>query len=69
MILGDFILPKYSSVAVNTIHIHRDPKYWNDPLKFDPDRFLPQEMAKRHPCCYLPFSYGPRNCIGKIQVM
>ncbi|XP_074029600.1 cytochrome P450 4C1 isoform X2 [Leptinotarsa decemlineata] len=62
--IGDAILPAGSSVAFNTVHIHRNPEYWVDPLKFDPDRFSPEEVAKRHPCTYIPFSYGPRNCIG-----
>ncbi|KAG5894243.1 hypothetical protein JTB14_007870 [Gonioctena quinquepunctata] len=62
--IGEFILPAGSSVAFGSVYIHRNPKYWPDPLKFDPDRFLPAEISKRHPCTYIPFSYGPRNCIG-----
>ncbi|KAF7275459.1 hypothetical protein GWI33_011697 [Rhynchophorus ferrugineus] len=63
--LGDFVIPKYASVYFGVLYIHRNEKYWPNPLKFDPDRFLPEEQVKRHPCTYIPFSYGPRNCIGK----
>lgn len=63
---GEYTLPKGSSAVLGIIKTHRSEEYWHEPLKFDPERFLPEEIAKRHPYCYLPFSAGPRNCLGII---
>ncbi|KAJ8688568.1 hypothetical protein QAD02_024363 [Eretmocerus hayati] len=57
-------IPKDMRVWVPVFGIHRDPKIYPDPEKFDPERFDDDVAKGRHQSHYLPFGVGPRNCIG-----
>ncbi|XP_047365703.1 cytochrome P450 4C1-like [Vespa velutina] len=63
--IGKYIIPKNTILSIHAYGVHHDPEIWTDPEKFDPDRFLTNEMQYRNPYSYLPFSGGPRNCIGQ----
>ncbi|KAH7718788.1 cytochrome P450 3A24-like protein [Aphelenchoides avenae] len=51
-------------VTIPVYAVHHDPEHYPEPEKFDPERFTPEEKARRHPLAYLPWGYGPRNCLG-----
>lgn len=62
----DHTIPAGTNVFLDIFHTHRNPDHFPDPYTFNPDNFLPERTRERHPYAYLPFSAGPRNCIGKF---
>jgi len=64
-----FPVKKGTSIAVAPWLLHHHRRLWDDPNRFDPDRFLPERSAERHRFAYLPFGGGPRVCIGQMLAM
>jgi cytochrome P450 len=62
--LGGFRIPAGSTVVISPWVTHRHPAFWEEPARFDPERFLEERAAARPPLAYLPFGAGPRFCVG-----
>uniref|UniRef100_T1PFX1 Cytochrome P450 n=1 Tax=Musca domestica TaxID=7370 RepID=T1PFX1_MUSDO len=66
--VGKLTLPKGSNISIMTYLTQRDERYFPEPEKFDPQRFL-QKDKEQHPFSFVAFSAGPRNCIGQKFAM
>lgn len=62
--LDEYAIPEGSAVMLSPYYTHRHPDFWENPLRFDPDRWTPEREAARHPYAYHPFATGQRICIG-----
>jgi cytochrome P450 len=57
-------LPASAAVFVSPFVTQRDPRWWPDPDRFDPERWTPEAVAGRPRYAAFPFGAGPRSCIG-----
>ncbi|XP_063924599.1 cytochrome P450 4C1-like [Zophobas morio] len=64
MQFDSYFVPAGCDIVIPVSQLHRLPDIWPNPLMFNPDRFLPEEVEKRPRGAFIPFSSGPRNCIG-----
>lgn len=62
--IGPWTVPSGGYVFVCSYLIHRHGQFWEHAHAFDPDRFSAEDIARRHGLAYLPYSRGPRHCIG-----
>ena len=63
--LGGYEVPEGSLVMLPQWGVHRDPRWYDDPETFDPDRWTNDRVSDRPNYAYFPFGGGPRHCIGK----
>ena len=63
--LGDYFVPAGTEIYISPYLIQRHPALWEDPDRFNPDRFGPRKVTRPAPMTMLPFSAGPRKCIGE----
>jgi cytochrome P450 len=61
----DVAVPRGSKLYLSPWVLHRNARYFPEPLRFDPDRFRPETARSRPRHAYFPFGSGPRVCIGE----
>ena len=64
--LNGLVVPSGVTFIINFYSLHRKKEFWGaDADQFNPERFSKEQESQREPNIFLPFSSGPRNCIGK----
>lgn len=64
---GGYLIKAGNACIVSVLNMHLNPDVYPDPYRYDPERFTPEEEQKRSRYGWLPFSTGPRACIGKTN--
>jgi len=67
MKLGKYMIPAGCDLKIMAYGLHRNPRIYPNPNEYNPERFFPDQCADRHPYAFIPFSAGPRNCIGTLH--
>ncbi|CAD1479979.1 unnamed protein product, partial [Heterotrigona itama] len=65
IVTGNYLIPKGTTILIPQFRIHRLEEFYPNPHAFNPDNFLPEKMQCRHYYSFIPFSAGPRSCVGR----
>jgi cytochrome P450 len=68
-VLAGFAIPAGVDVLLSPYFVHRHAAFWSDPEEFRPERPEATQESRRARCTYIPFSAGPRHCIGESMGM
>ncbi|MCY3804006.1 MAG: cytochrome P450, partial [Gammaproteobacteria bacterium] len=68
-LIGGYRVPKDTTVIISSYVTHRLAQYWEDPNRFDPERFDKARSVGRSRFAYIPFAAGHRNCIGSHMAL
>ncbi|OBY32439.1 cytochrome P450 [Mycolicibacter kumamotonensis] len=64
-VIGGYLIPRYTIIGPSLYSMHRDPRWWREPDRYAPERFLDEEATKNRPrLAFMPFGSGPHHCIG-----
>ncbi|UCM87918.1 cytochrome P450 [Streptomyces marincola] len=68
-VLGGYDVEAGASVLLSPLVSHHNPRWWDNPMAFDPQRFTPEAVKERPRLAYLPFGAGPRQCVGNLMAL
>ncbi|KOX69911.1 Cytochrome P450 4g15 [Melipona quadrifasciata] len=69
IVTDNYLIPKGTTILIPQFMVHRLEEFYPNPNVFDPDNFLPEKMQNRHYYSFIPFSAGPRSCVGRKYAM
>ncbi|MFM5916437.1 MAG: cytochrome P450 [Novosphingobium sp.] len=61
---GGYTIPAGTQVGISPAAVHMMEEYWDEPARFDPMRFTPEQVAQRHKYAWVPFGGGAHMCLG-----
>jgi len=62
--VAGYDIPAGTNIFFTPYYLHRHSEHWDEPDKFNPERFIPEAIKQRHKFVFIPFSAGARRCIG-----